>query len=269
MSQNQSSVAVTTRNTISLTLGIISLVLGVCSLLVGWIPFLGMIAIPAAVIGVCLGALGLLIAAFKRFQGFGMPLIGCVVSGAAAVLPITMTASFGAAMAKTAAKSEQVERAETATASTPAPAAVPAPDATPAPNGESKSAKSARTGATAADEKADYIRDHVLLYEPSVGFKDAILDGRVPGVTFKLKNTGSRELQSVKVVAYFKDANGQVISEEAFYPVSKYGLHGSNPLKPGYVWQIEKGKFFAAKSVPSEWQEGAVDLVVKEIEFAK
>ena len=71
MTQHPPEVVITTQNTISLTLGITATVIGVFALLFGWVPFLGLLAIPVAVIGGALAALGLVIALFKGFRGAG------------------------------------------------------------------------------------------------------------------------------------------------------------------------------------------------------
>lgn len=97
---------------------------------------------------------------------------------------------------------------------------------------------------------------------------DSLLDCRVPGALFRLRNTGGRSLDKVEVTVYFKDAQGQVIAEEEYIPVlvSEFSFSGDNkPLKPGYVWQMEKGKFYSAKSVPSEWQEGNIEASLTDI----
>jgi hypothetical protein len=57
-------------------MGIIATVVGVLALLVGWFPFLGLLAIPVAVIGLLLGGVGVLFALYKEFKGIGMPLLG-------------------------------------------------------------------------------------------------------------------------------------------------------------------------------------------------
>jgi hypothetical protein len=115
-----------------------------------------------------------------------------------------------------------------------------------------------------------YIVESLELYDFKARYMNAVLDGRVPGVTFKIKNNGDRSLERVKVVVFFKDAAGSVIAEEDYVPVSvsKYNLSGDNkPLKPGYIWQQERGKFYTAKSIPSEWKEGAAEAKITEIRF--
>ncbi len=96
-----------------------------------------------------------------------------------------------------------------------------------------------------------------------------MLDGRVPGVTFKLKNNGDRTLDKVKVTVFFNDENGNIIFEEDYHPVlvSDYSLYDNKPLKPNYVWRNERGRFYSAKSVPSEWKTGDVTAKITDIEF--
>jgi len=240
--QEPQTVIVTTKNTASLTLGIIAIVVGVLSLLVGWIPFLGLLAIPAAVIGLLLAGIGFVIALFKRGKGFGMPLLGAGICIAAFILPILSTGGTSAAITKAVADtSKQVAAAQ-------------------------QSQEDAE-----AKEKTAYIQQHLVLYNVEARYMDSILDGRVPGVLFKLRNTGDRSLDMVKVTVTFKDASGAAIHDEDYYPVSVSGfsLGDNKPLKAGYVWQMENGKFYEAKSVPSEWQEGSVTAKVTDIQFSK
>jgi len=118
-------------------------------------------------------------------------------------------------------------------------------------------------------EKREYMR-RVELYDLKAGYYTTFFDERVPGVEFKLRNNGTRTLSQVEVTVYFKDAQGNVIAEEDYHPVlvSSFSLEPSKPLKPGYIWQMERGKFYQAKNVPSEWQEGNVEASVTNIEFA-
>lgn len=75
----------------------------------------------------------------------------------------------------------------------------------------------------------------------------------------------------VKVTVHFKDASGAVIHEEDYSPVlvSDFSFGDNKPLKAGYVWQMESGKFYAAKSVPSEWREGSVEARISDVRFSK
>jgi hypothetical protein len=235
-------------------------VVGVLSLLVGWIPFLGLLAMPTAIIGLLLAGFGFVIALFKRGKGIGMPLLGAGICIAAFILPILSTGGTSAAITKALQDtSKQITSQEKSQE-----------DAT-----QQKGQEGATQGKNQEDleakAKAAYIQQHLVLYDVQAKYMDSVLDGKIPGVLFKLRNTGDRSLDRVKVTVYFKDASGAVIHEEDYYPVSvsDFSFGDNKPLKPGYVWQMETGKFYEAKSVPSEWQEGSEDAKITDIEFSK
>ncbi|MGE3180886.1 MAG: hypothetical protein AB7N71_04590 [Phycisphaerae bacterium] len=249
MANHQQEVVITTKNTTSLTLGIIAVVLGVLALLVGWIPFLGLVAVPAAVLGGVLAIVGVLIAATKRFRGLGLPLLGAGICLVAFVIPLASTGSTSVAISESM---DEVSR-------------------------EMKSQREAaqnerkRQEEESKAEEIAYVSSYLELYDVTAKRMESVLDGTVPGVLFKLKNTGEKTLSKVEVTVYFKDAEGNIIGEEDFLPVlvSEYSFGGGNkPLKPGYVWQMESGKFYSAKSVPSEWEEGNIDAAITDIEFS-
>ncbi|OPL16020.1 MAG: hypothetical protein AVO38_01810 [delta proteobacterium ML8_D] len=101
MSNQNNKVVVTTKNTTSLTLGIISLVIGVLAILVGWIPFLSLLAIPSAIIGLSLAGIGVLIALFNGFNGFLMPFLGGFICVISIFLPIMFTDDTSTLITKT------------------------------------------------------------------------------------------------------------------------------------------------------------------------
>ena len=134
---------------------------------------------------------------------------------------------------------------------------------------EKAAAEEAAKAAEAAG-KASYIAEHVELYDLEVSYMESRSKGRIPGVFFKLKNTGTEALDRVVVTVYFQDQSGATIAEESFVPIrsSAFSISGnSGPLKPGYVWQMEKGRFWGSESVPSEWDEGSFEAKVTDIEF--
>lgn len=118
-------------------------------------------------------------------------------------------------------------------------------------------------------EKTAYIRDHLKVYDLDARYYDSMLDGRVPGVEFKIKNNGSRTLNKVTVRVVFYDAEDKPIAEEEYYPVlvTSSGIGDNTPLRPNYIWQQEQGQFYSAKSVPSEWKTGKATATITEIEF--
>lgn len=120
-------------------------------------------------------------------------------------------------------------------------------------------------------EMKKYIEESLILYEVEAKYHESILAGKVPGILFKLRNNGNRQLNEVDVLVSFMDAKNRIIHEETFYPVLKesFSSNNSRPLKPGFIWQMETGHFYSAKSVPSEWEEGAIIARVIKVEFSE
>lgn len=118
-------------------------------------------------------------------------------------------------------------------------------------------------------EKRGYVSENLEVYELEARYMDSILDGRIPGVTFKLKNNGERTLKRVEVTVEFLNAEGRPIAEEVYNPVIAGGYSADPPLRPGYIWQSERGRFYSAKAVPSEWQSGRARAFITDIEFAE
>ncbi len=132
-----------------------------------------------------------------------------------------------------------------------------------------KSGKAELTTEIADFEKKQAYIDKVKLYDFTAKYFSSYLDGETPGVTFKIKNEGEKTLTKVEVTVYFKDSSNNVIAEEDYHPVlvSDYSFGDNKPLKPNYIWQMESGKFYKAKSVPSEWQEGNAVAKITDLRF--
>lgn len=93
----------------------------------------------------------------------------------------------------------------------------------------------------------------------------------IPAVRISLKNNGDRSLDKVKVIVYFQDKNGNTIYEEDFHPVfvTKYSFSGNDkPLKPGYIKEMERDKFYTLDTALSAWAEGKAIAKVTEIKFS-
>ena len=118
--------------------------------------------------------------------------------------------------------------------------------------------------------KAAYIYESLELYDLSAKYIETYR-GRVAGVLFKLRNSGETSLDRVEVTVFFKDENGNVITEEDFHPVlvSENSVGDKKPLRPGYIWQMEQGKYYTAKQIPSEWKEGNIEAEITDIRFAE
>lgn len=144
-------------------------------------------------------------------------------------------------------------------------------DSKPASAGTRTSASPGGGGSAAeAKAEADYIDTNLALYDLSAKYIETY-SGTKPGVLFKLRNDGQQTLDRVEVTVYFKNAAGAVIAEEDFNPVlvTKYTASDGKPLRPGYIWQMESGKFYTAKNVPSEWQEGSVEAAITDVRFVE
>ena len=113
-------------------------------------------------------------------------------------------------------------------------------------------------------------RNAALVLGVTLDHRHGYLEGRVPGVRFKLRNKGDRTLSKVQVTAYFKNASGAVIAEESYHPVlvTEFSFGNNKPLRPNYIWQQKRGTFYKADAVPSERQVGAVAAKVTDIEFS-
>jgi DNA-directed RNA polymerase subunit RPC12/RpoP len=121
-------------------------------------------------------------------------------------------------------------------------------------------------------EKRDYIEHSIKLYAVSAHYRETELDGRLPAAEFKLQNLGDRDLKEVEVSFFFKDRENRTIAEKKFYPVfaSAFSAKAEDqPLKPGYIWQIERGRIYTAKNIPDEWVENKFQAKITGIEFSE
>ncbi|WP_150273148.1 hypothetical protein [Paenibacillus tepidiphilus] len=117
---------------------------------------------------------------------------------------------------------------------------------------------------TTAEE--EYISNLIEVYDFQAKYYDSLLDGKVPGVTFKIKNKGNKSLGEIELTVYFKDANGNNIAEESYTPVNEMDFDYPE-LKPNYTFQLDNDRFYTAKTVPKEWKAGAAEIKVTSIKF--
>jgi hypothetical protein len=99
-------------------LGIASLVIGILACLICWIPFVGMLSLPVAAIGLLLATIGLIISAMNRSTGFGYSIGGMVVNVVAVCGVLIFTGLLSAFAASTVARANAAQRAG---ANTPSP----------------------------------------------------------------------------------------------------------------------------------------------------
>ena len=132
------------------------------------------------------------------------------------------------------------------------------------------SAVQAHGSMTEQDAKAKaYIAQHLNIYDFKARKYDTY-EGPTPGVDFKIKNSGGRTIKRLELRVVFFDDQDKPIAEETFYPVSvgSFSMGNENkPLRPNYIWQQEDGKFYTAKSVPSECKVGNTKAEIVSVEF--
>ena len=120
-------------------------------------------------------------------------------------------------------------------------------------------------------KKMNYI-DNIAITEFVATRIDTYNKKGVPAVRIALKNNGDKSLDWVRVTVYFQDSDNKTIYEQTFAPVSvsKYNFSRNNdPLKPGYVREMESGKYFIVESPLSEWKQGNAFAKISDIEFTK
>lgn len=113
----------------------------------------------------------------------------------------------------------------------------------------------------------EYINNFLTVYDFQAKYFDSWLDGKIPGVTFKIKNKGNKTLSRLEVAVYFKDSEKKNIAEESYLVVYDSIASDYKELKPNYVYQLEKDKFYTADTVPKEWKSGNAEIKITQIEF--
>ncbi len=222
-------------------LGVAALVLGIIAALICWIPFIGLLGTPLAILGLVFGIIGLLIALIGRKAGLGMPISGSIVCVVALIIAI---ASTGAA---TVAVTEALDEIDN--------------DMRGSASGSLASAGGDSGDVPMGADKQAYL-SKVLLKDVKVA--KAVLGGR--GVFGEIKNTGDRTLKEVEIIVYCLNDQGKAIFEETYHPVlvtSGFTMGDNKPLKPNYSEKFGYG----LDDAPSEWK-GKVRVEITNIEFA-
>lgn len=107
----------------ALALGIIGTVLGALALIGSWIPVLGLIAIPIALVGGLLAGIGFIISMASGGKSIATPLIGIALCVLSVVVAILATGGFAAALDEVEQRREELrsqqETADSASADAP------------------------------------------------------------------------------------------------------------------------------------------------------
>lgn len=231
---HETMVLVTTKNTPALTMGIIAIVLGVIGLLVSWIPFVGLLAIPVAGIGLFLAVTGLVLAAVKRFRGWAMPVLGGVICGLAIAVAVGSTTTTSAAISSALNASTRAQAMRTA-------------------NDD--------------QAQADYRSAYLVLEDIEASYSSPQTDGKLPAVQFTIANNGPRALKRVTVSGVFLNEAGESIAVQTWTPIAE-SIFDAEILEAETTWTTKPDEPLFASEVPDSWEEGNVRLEVTEIEFA-
>lgn len=246
----QEPIQITTTNPAAVALGIVAIILGVFALLVSWIPLLGLFAIPFAFIGGAIGLAGCICSLVTKLRGIVLPLIGTIFCGGSIVFLFLSIGATSNVIEKVTEgfREGQIEASRV---------------------NDAKKAEAAQKAESQRNAKTDYINQHLELYEFSSEYIDTFTEKHIPGVDFKIKNKGDRSLDQVEVTVYFHDAEGKIIAEQDFNPVYVSKFNSGKPLKPGYIWNQEKGHVYLAKNIPSEAEGGKVTAQISQIKFTE
>ncbi|TON10908.1 hypothetical protein CGH63_12060 [Vibrio parahaemolyticus] len=119
-------------------------------------------------------------------------------------------------------------------------------------------------------EKMNYIKN-IEVTEFVAKRIDTYSQKRAPAVRISLKNNGDRSLDMVETTVFFYDKEDKIIFEEIYRPVlvSKYNFSNNQPLKPGYVREMESDKYYVLESNLSEWKNGAATVKITDIRFTE
>ena len=216
-------------------LGIASIVSGGIAMAIGWIPFIGLIALPISAIALVLGIIGFIFPLATKKSGLKMPIIGLVISLASVALPFLTT---------TALMNELGNNPEFREAM--------------ADIGESLEEM--------ASEDKLAVMSQIEISNLQVGRTD----GGEPQISFEIKNNSERNLKYVRVDCEFFGNEGQAVYKTEFTPVSHWGaLAGSVEfLGSGETWFTEDNEFFnISQSDLEEWDSVTVEVKIGSIEI--
>lgn len=218
-------------------LGVAGLVLGIIAALTCWIPFVGMLTVPFAALGVIFCIIGLITAIAANRSSPGMPIAGLIVCLTAIGVAVMMTGSAAVAIDDSIQEfNDEIAR--------------------------SSGARNTNLSNSDRSEELEYIAK-IELRNLKIG--DSVLGDR--GIFGEVKNLGERTLTEVEIIVYCLDKQGQPVFDDTFHPVlvTKFSFGGdNNPLKPNYSRKFG----FRLDDAPSEWS-GEVEVKVVNVEFAE
>lgn len=124
-------------------------------------------------------------------------------------------------------------------------------------------------------DKAVYIKNHLELKDfEAKDYRAENADAALPGVRFKISNTGDKTLAQVWIQVTFLDASGREVSREKFDPLNDFWSKGQERiLRPGETWRFDEKAYYrsdiTSASWQNDWQAGQARAEIVDVVFAK
>ena len=212
-----------------------SIVSGGVAMAIGWIPLIGLIALPISAIALVLGVIGFIFPLATKKSGIKMPIIGLVISVASIALPFLTTSALMNELEKNPEFRESM-----------------------ADIGELFEEMSSE------DNRA--VMSQIEISNLQVGRTDS----GEPQISFEIKNNSERNLKYVRVDCEFFGKEGQAVYKTEFTPVSHWGAPAGSVelLGSGETWFTEDNEFFKInQSDLEEWDSVTVEVKIGSIEI--
>ena len=215
-------------------LGVASIISGGIAMAIGWIPLIGLIALPISAIALVLGVIGFIFPLATKKSGLKMPIIGMVISLASLALPFLTTSAL----------INEIDTPEFREAM-------------------------AEIGESFEEMSSEYNRAVMSQTEIS-NLQVGRTDSGEPQISFEIKNNSERNLKYVRVDCEFFGKEGQAVYKTEFTPVSHWGAPAGSVefLGSGETWFTEDNEFFKInQSDLEEWDSVTVEVKIGSIEI--
>lgn len=215
-------------------LGVASIISGGIAMAIGWIPLIGLIALPISAIALVLGVIGFIFPLATKKSGLKMPIIGLVISLASLALPFLTTSAL----------INEIDTPEFREAM-------------------------AEIGESFEEMSSEYNRAIMGQIEIS-NLQVGRTDSGEPQISFEIKNNSERNLKYVRVDCEFFGKEGQAVYKTEFTPVSHWGAPAGSVefLGSGETWFTEDNEFFKInQSDLEEWDSVTVEVIIGSIEI--
>lgn len=215
-------------------LGVASIISGGIAMAIGWIPLIGLIALPISAIALVLGVIGFIFPLATKKSGLKMPIIGLVISLASLALPFLTTSAL----------INEIDTPEFREAM-------------------------AEIGESFEEMSSEYNRAIMGQIEIS-NLQVGRTDSGEPQISFEIKNNSERNLKYVRVDCEFFGKEGQAVYKTEFTPVSHWGAPAGSVefLGSGETWFTEDNEFFKInQSDLEEWDSVTVEVKIGSIEI--